>query len=225
MSRLRRATLLLCLLASPLALAQAAATAPVAAPAATAVSEADIDRLTDLLVQLMPFGKVFDSLGKADPKWPAQDRPTAVNAAELACLRGELSSAGVRRGKRKEVAIYAANRPHNVKRDIELLEGGAAALFGRLIMAGAESVDSGKPPETDSVVSSAGTAEQLSLMTLATDPQYLDLRNLAGLGDMFNQPGTEQDSQARGEKLGSNLVTVLMLKAMTTCDVPVSRFQ
>ena len=193
---------------------------------AAEADEKDIERLTDLVVAAMPFGVVFDGAQARDPNWPLEDKAKNATAGQLACLRGEMSSAGYRRGKRAEVVAYAAAHPANVKRDIELLEAGAADLFGRFVRAGAEQEATGKPADIDAIVASAGAAEAMSLTQLTTPAHYADLRTLIGFGAMFDAADEgAAEMEKRGEDQGMQIGAMLMIKAVRTCDLPLSVFK
>ena len=184
-----------------LALALSAGAAWAAQP-----SQAQLDRLTDLVVTAMPFGQVFDMMQVKDSKWPLGDKADKATPDQLACLRGELSAAGYRRVKRKDVEAYAAAHPERVADDIRLLESGAAELFGKFVLAGAE-----------------GEA----ITALASDAAHADLRILIGMGNMFDRlaEGNDEAMRAEGEKQGTQVGVQLMIGAMETCQLPMSALQ
>ncbi len=194
---------------------------------AAAPSEAQIDRLTDLAVQAMPFGRIFDQLQAGDPTWPLGDKAGNATPAQMACLRSELSAAGYRRKKRADVVEYAKAHPEGVEADIRLLESGAAELFGKFVMAGAEGEAAGKPVDAEAIAAAATPAQGLSLAALASDPEHADLRVLLGMGTMFDKLGTgkDDDMQAEGEKQGTEVGVQLMLGAIATCQLPMSALQ
>jgi hypothetical protein len=204
------------------ALALAAGTAWAAAP-----SQAQIDRLTDLVVQAMPFGKVFEMAQAGDPKWPLGDKAGKATPAQLACLRGELSAEGYRRKKRADVAEYGQAHPEKVEPSIRVLESGAAELFGKFVIAGAEGEASGKPADANAIAAAATPAQNLALTALASDPVHADLRVLLGMGNMFDKLGEGNDDEmhAEGEKQGTQVAVQLMLGAMATCQLPMSALQ
>ena len=187
--------------------------------------EADIDRLTDLVVQAMPFGVIFEGAQAQDPKWPLGDKAAKASAEQLACLRSELSSDGYRRIKRKDVVAYAKAHPADVMDDIRLLESGAAELFGKSVLAGAEGEASGKAVDPETIFASASAAQGMALTLLVTDKQYVDLRQLIGMGNMFEQIDEGGDAQAKGEEQDAQIGAMLMIGAMATCELPMSVLQ
>lgn len=202
-----------------LLLAALLATVPMLASAA---GDARVDRLTDLVVSAIPLGKVFDHFAKGDPQWPMQDAPDKVTPAQLACMRKELSTPGYRRAKRDEVAKYVARNRGRIERDIEVLDGGAALLMGKLMMAGVEQEMTGVPVDQNALMSEA-TPEQLSaFMSFMTAPDFAPLRVLAGIGDAFDAGADGEANEQRGEAAGADLATRVMLGGMQRCDVPTS---
>jgi hypothetical protein len=190
-----------------------------AAGPAKASDEAQTERLTDLMVELVPMGRIFEMLAKDDPKWPMQEKPDAVTPAQLSCLRTELSTAGYRRGKRTDVAAYAAANPSSLADDVKLLEGGAAALMGRLMMAGAEGERTGVKVSEQEVLGGATPEQLASFMAFMTGPDHAGLRKLAGIGNAFSGEKSAEENEKSGEAAGENLATQVMLRAMGSCEV------
>lgn len=216
-------------MSSALALCLVAATAQVAAaetakPAPRAASaQADADRLAALMEELLPFGRVFDMLAGRDPKWPMQDTPKASTPERLRCMREELSSAGYHRQRVQDARSYAAANPSRVRDDIALLEKGAAEVFGRMMMAGVESEANGGGGFDPEALMRDVTPEQMSsFLTFLNDPNYALLRKQIGVGDALDNTKSAEENEAAGERLGSALATQLMLKAVGTCDIPMS---
>lgn len=206
--------------AAALLIAGALLSMPAHAAAPTnAGQDAKIERLTDLMVELVPMGRIFDMLAKDDPKWPMQDKPDAVTPAQLSCLRSELSNTGYRRAKRKDVAEYVAANPSRVDDELKLLESGAAAVMGRLMIAGAEGERTGVKVSEQEVLGSA-TPEQLgSFMAFMSAPDHAGLRKLSGLGNAFSTDKSSEENEQNGEAAGQNLATQVMLRAMGACEV------
>lgn len=183
---------------------------------------AKVDRMTDLLVQALPMGAIFETLMKSDPDWPAQANRGALDATQLACLRGELSPEGVRRNKRAEVAAYVASHPKQVDDEIGLMDGGAAELMNRFTLAGAKREASNGQPDVNAIISGATPEQALSFVRFVTAPEYTDLRKLAGIGDVFDPTGSAEQNEKRGERLGASLGATAMLKAVGACRIPMS---
>lgn len=197
----------------------AAAKSTVAEPAAV---NSDVQRMTDLQVKMMPFGAIFDMLAKADPKWPMQEKPDAVTPTQLGCLRGELSTPGYRRYKQAQVEAYLAANPSRAASEIALLEQGAAELFGKLVLAGAEGERSGVQASPEAVLKEASPEQMMSFMSFFGDPNHAELRKLSGLGDAISPGKSASENESAGEQLGSTITLQVMLKAMSTCEVPTS---
>lgn len=88
-----------------------------AAGPANASQEAKTERLTDLMVELVPMGRIFEMLAKEDPKWPMQDKPDAVTPAQLSCLRAELSNTAIAaRSARTWPSTWPPTRPASMTR-------------------------------------------------------------------------------------------------------------
>ena len=195
-------------LASPLALASAGAG-----------QGARIERLLDAMVEMMPFGQVFDMLASQDPTWPLTGAADRVDAGALACLRGELSSAGYRRYQLPLVTAYAVNNPDRVEKDLALLEGGGAALFGKLVIAGAEGERTGVQVNPEVVLADATPEQLAAFMEVFSDPGAAGLRELAGFGEALDLDKSEAENEAAGEKVGGDLAGMLLQRALSTCRV------
>lgn len=195
-------------LASPLALASAGAG-----------QGAKIERLLDAMVEMMPFGRVFDMLASQDPTWPLTGAADRVDAGALACLRGELSSAGYRRYQLPLVTAYAVNNPDRVDKDLALLEGGGAALFGKLVIAGAEGERTGVEVNPEVVLADATPEQLTAFMEVFSDPGAAGLRELAGFGEALDLDKSEAENEAAGEKVGGDLAGMLLQRALRTCRV------
>lgn len=194
----------------------------VAQAAQTAPSHSDVQRMTDLQVKMMPFGAIFDMLAKADPNWPMQEKPGAVTPTQLGCLRGELSTPGYRRYKQAQVEAYLVANPSRAESEIALLEQGAAELFGKLILAGADSERSGVEADPQAVLKNSTPEQMMSFMSFFGDPNHAELRKLSGLGDAISLGKSASENESAGEQLGSTITLQVMLKAMSTCEVPTS---
>lgn len=193
-----------------------------ASAAAPPSSDAKVDQLTDLVVEAVPLGKIFGMLAEADPKWPMQDKPNAVSAGQLACMRRELSPAGHREATRRDVIAYMAREPEQVDADIRVLSDGAAMLMGRLMLAGAEGERTGNQVTPEQVMSDSTPEQLAAFMAFMTSPDYRDIRSLAGIGEAFDAGQSAAENEAAGEGAGQTLAMRVMLGAMSRCDVPTS---
>jgi hypothetical protein len=200
------------------------ACAGAAAMPADAPADARAERLADALVKMLPMGKIFADAAAANPKWPLQEKPEAVSAEQLACVRGELSVDGYRRARLEEARQYAAANPSRMDQDLALLDGGAARLFGTMVQAGADEASTGKKAVPEEILASATSEEVLSFVTFISDPAYAGLRKLSGYGDAFDVTRSAHENEKAGEQLGASLAVQLMIKAMGTCKVPPSAY-
>jgi len=180
-----------------------------------------IARLTDLVVQTVPMGEIFDGLAAANPAFPVQENPDAVSAGQLACLRHELSSPGYRRMKRADVVAYVDRHPGAVDADIAVLELGAARMMSRLMLAGVEEELTGVPVDEQAVMASAGEGELEAFMQMMTGPEHARLRGLLGIGDAYDAQRSAEENESAGEQAGGDLATKVMLTAMSSCDVSI----
>ena len=178
-------------------------------PASAQANAAKVERLTDLVVELMPIGTIFEDLAKTDPKWPLPSGQKAIIATQHCCLRGD-------------VAAYAAANPSRLDDDIRVLEGGSARLMNRLVLAGAEAERTGVPADEQAILSAASIEQVGSFMSLMQSPNYTGLRRLAGLGNAFDANKSKEENEAAGEDIGADLATQAMFKAMSTCKIPAS---
>ena len=192
---------------------------PLALAAPAAGQDAKVARLVDAVVEMMPFGKVFDLLAAADPAWPFTDVADKVSGKQLACVRGELSSAGYRRYQLPLVTAYAAKNADRIDKDLALLEGGAAPLFGKLVIAGAEGERTGVEVNPEVVLADATPAQVAAFMAVFSDPANAGLRDLAGFGEALALEKSEAENEAAGEKVGGDLAGMLMLRALGQCGV------
>jgi hypothetical protein len=195
------------------------AAGPVAAAEPAVSHEQRIERLTDSMVVLMPFGTIFEGIAAEEPAWPVMEQIDEVTAKELVCLRGELSSEGYRRYTRGLVKDYADANPQRLDADIALVESGVAEMFGKLVLAGAEGERTGVEANPDELLAEYSPAQLEAFMTFFSAAEYTGLRRLAGVGNQFDENKTAEENEAAGEKLGSDLASKLMFRAMDTCGV------
>lgn len=194
-----------------------AAVPAAAEPAAS--HEQRIERLTDAMVVLMPFGTIFEGVAAEEPAWPVMDKIDEVTAKELVCLRGELSTKGYRRYTRGLVKDYADANPQRLDADIALVEGGVAEMFGKLVLAGAEGERTGVEANPEEVLAGYSPAQLDDFMRFFSAPEYSGLRKVAGVGNQFDENKTAEENEAAGEQLGSDLASRLMQRAMDSCGV------
>src|SRR5437660_10294061 len=65
------------------------------AASAGAGTDQRVGRMTDMMMEMLPFSSMLDDFAAKNQAWPMQQKPDAVNAGQLTCLRRELSSAGL----------------------------------------------------------------------------------------------------------------------------------
>ena len=192
--------------------------------AAGDASDGRVQRMTDAVVKMLPMGSIFEDAAARNPKWPMQDKPDAVSAEQLACIRGELSVDGFRRSRMAEVQSYAKANPSRLDAEIKLLESGAADLFGKIIAAGAAQAGGGPEVSPESILGEASSEQVLSFVTFISDPKYAELRELTGFGDALNITKSRSENEKSGSQLGASLAAQQMIKAMGTCKVPPSAY-
>lgn len=198
---------------------------PTVLASAGAGQGAKIERLVDALVEMMPFGKVFEMMAAEDPSWPLADVADKVDAGQLACVRGELSSAGYRRYQLPLATAYAAKNADRLDQDLALLEGGAAPLFGKLVIAGAQGERTGVEVNPEAVLADATPEQLANFMAVFNDPANAGLRTLAGFGEALAPAKSAAENEAAGEKVGGDLATMLMLGALRRCAVDLDKLQ
>lgn len=203
----------------------ACASAPGAAPPKPRVQRNElVERLTTALVTLMPLGDAFDHFSQQDPTWPFMKKAGNVTPAQMACVRNELSSDGFRRARHAEVEAYVRDHPSRVKDDVELLESGAAEAYGKLIKAGIDSKLAGTTADSNAVLKSLTSEQILSFVKFTKDPNYADLRKLAGFGEALTDADSSKEGKKAGEHIGASLTSEYMLQAIATCKVPPSAY-
>ena len=185
---------------------------------------AQVERMTDALVRMLPMGQIFADAAAKNPKWPMQEKPDAVTAEQLSCVRGELSVEGFRRSRLAEVQAYAKANPSRIDGELKLLEAGAAELFGKMITAGAAKAAGGPEVTAEAILADATSDQVLSFVTFVSDPGYADLRKLSGFGDALNITKSASENEQAGHQLGASLAAQQMIKAMGTCKVPPSAY-
>lgn len=185
-------------------------------------AQVQADKLAEVMMRMLPFGKILDDAAAANPEWPLQGKADKVEPAKLSCLRGELSTDGYRRSKRAQALEYVKAHPDRVDADLALLNGGAASVFSDFINAGVNEAQTGKKVETTEVMKQMKAEQMLSFIDFITEPKHAPLRELVGIGEAFDPTKTPQQNSDAGKGVGTRLVLKLMLGAMTTCDVPPS---
>jgi hypothetical protein len=184
-------------------------------------SEAQVDRVADRLVQMMPFGELMDETAKADPAWPLQERAGKSTPEQLACLRRELSADGYLRSRRVRAVEYVADNPQRVDEDLRVLDR-VSPVVGRMVKLGMESGKTGKDVDPASVVKDMSADDLQSFLSFISEPKYASLRALSGLGEAFSLTRSAKENEDAGKSVGERLVGQLMIDAMATCDVPTS---
>ena len=193
--QLRPAALALALCLAPATASFAQETAPAAAASYT---PSDIDRLTDLVLLMMPLGEVLETeLAKA-PEWNKE-----FSKEQAACLQAELSNDGYRRYKRVAVEAYAAEHPERMKKDVELLGAGAASAFNRMMKAGVDAARENKEPDVAQIMAELSADELRSFMALL-DAENKPLLQMIGVDEALS--GDEDKGEAVGERLVSEFV-------------------
>lgn len=198
-----------------LVLALSAASGAMAADSSAPVDDARIDKLTDLVVEAVPFGRIFE-ITATDPQWPLQTETDEASAVRRGCLREQLSPAGYRRNKRVEVVAYVKDNPDRVDQDIALLENGAASIMGMAIMAGVDSKRSGKNVDARALLANVAPEKLDAFMSFVKDDKFVPLRRLSGLLRAIE--GTDAKGAAANEEHGEMMAARVMQQAVAYCD-------
>ncbi len=189
-------------------------------PAAlSAQSVSDASRLARAAAPLMPLGKVLEDAATADPVWPFTENPGDVDAAQLACVRGNLREPQFLAFMEERAADYIRAHPDRVVDDIALLEGGGGKLFARLISEGIAAGSAKREMDLGAVMGQAQPGDLTAMLALSSEPRYQPVRELIGINQAMN--GGES-SKAAGESAALTFVLPMLMNAMTTCNVPVS---
>ena len=179
----------------------------------------DAPRLARAASNLMPLGRVLEAAAAEDPKWPINDKPDAMDATQLACVRQNLRQPQFEAMMTKRAEDYVRDNPARVADDIAILEGGGGQLFARMINEGIAAGREKRQVDIVKVVGASKPDEIAGMMTLANDPRYQPLRELIG----FNQSiSNGETGKAAGESAALTFMLPMLMGALTTCNVPAS---
>src|SRR5258706_13685779 len=103
--------------------------------AGTAGTDERVGRMTDMMMQMLPFGPVLDDLAAKNQAWPMQQKPDAVNAGQLACLRRELSAAGPRKTDLREGGAHPKADGTRLGRDMKPVDKRIAPVLCQIVNA------------------------------------------------------------------------------------------
>lgn len=184
-----------------------------------ASAPADAPRLARAASALMPLGRVLEAAAAEDPKWPINEKPDALDATQLACVRQNLRQPQFEAMMTKRAEDYVRDNPARVADDIAILEGGGGQLFARMINEGIAAGREKRQVDIVKVVGASKPDEIAGMMTLANDTRYQPLRELIG----FNQSiSNGETGKAAGESAALTFMLPMLTGAMTTCNVPAS---
>ena len=177
------------------------------------VAPADrVERFADAFVQLLPVGRVMDAAAARDARWPLGAKAALVSDRQLGCMRAALSSAAVTPRQRQAARDYARSHADTLDDELQILEAGAAALFGDAMLAAAERRPGGS-------LAGASPVQAQALVALMTEPRYAALRHASGLDGLLD--GGAERARQRGRELGQTLLVRHMTDAFLTCHIPV----
>lgn len=196
-----------------------------AAPAQAQPQTDEVTRLTDLVVQTMPVGDLFQGFIDRDPRWPLNERVDRVPPHQLACLRQRLSAAGYRERQAEATAGFARRHPERVAPSIRILEEGAAEMFAAAITAGAEQSRTGRKADFNDIAGRFRPAQMAAMVELTSDERHRALRELIGIDDALGIEHSPEQNSARGRNKGMLLGMKLMFSAMEHCKVPLAAVQ
>lgn len=178
-----------------------------------------VQRLEDALVRAIPMGEVFALIADGDPDWPRRQFDPGLSAGQSACLAGELSHEGERRRIRPLATRYVADNPGRIDDDLRTMELGGRAL-GMMMVAGARQEQTGVPADEDALLASLSQAETEAFVALMSDAKYAPLRELMGIGNLFNAQASRAANETAGEAAGEDLAMRVMRRAFAICDTP-----
>lgn len=181
----------------------------------------DASRLGQAAARMMPLGDVMEMAAKDDPMWPIADKPGAMDAKQLACVRGNLGPLQFQDMMVKRATDYIRDNPARAADDLRLLEGGGGQLFARMVKEGINAERGKREVDMAGLLAGATPNDIAGMMALSSDPKNQPLRVLIG----FDQAVTNGDSGKRaGESAAMTFMLPMLMSAMTACEVPASAF-
>ncbi len=189
---------------------------------AQTISAADIDKMTDYVIELLPFSRIMESQMNIDEKWPLGDKAKNFSASEISCVRGNLSAKSYRESKLTDVKAYATKEPVRFANDLKLLETGVATLVGSLVMGGVEEQKTGVKFDQAQVFQKAKADQVSAFVSFFYDPQYKGLKDLSGFGSLTGQ-GSATDAKSQGFGIGVSTASKLIFGALEKCNLPMSK--
>ena len=179
---------------------------------ASAVAD-PVERFAQAQVQLLPVGRLLDAAAAQDARWPLAGKADMVSGAQLACVRRTLSDAEVTARQRQAARDYARAHPDTLADELQVLENGAARLFGEAMLAGAGLIAAPAP---------ATARETEALAAFAAAPRFAALRRASGLDRLIGPAAARTaDPARRGSALGQQLLIRSMTDAFLRCHIPV----
>lgn len=181
---------------------------------ASEASDANIERMTDAIVEMSDFGAQMDKSAAEDPMWPVKGASDKFAPEEIACLRDQLSTPGYRRAKRADVVAYAAANSGRFERDVESLES-IAPIFAAIR-------EKNSADDFEAFMSKMSADRMLAFVAFIEDEEHASLRKLVG----FSEKGLRQTGSTpfeAGVSAGQKNAEALMLKAMEACSIPFSK--
>ena len=119
-------------------------------------------------------------------------------------------------------ACFVRQGDEAMDRSIRLMESGAARVMGALVMAGVEQEMTGRKIDETEIMGASRPEELQAFMEFMTSPDHAGLRRVVGIGEAFDADSSAEENNARGEKVGGDLATQLILGGMGRCDIPSS---
>jgi hypothetical protein len=188
-------------------------------------AQPNVDQLTDLVVQAMPIGEVFQGFIDKDPRWPLGDKISRVSPEQAQCLRDALSAAGYREMRRQDTTAFVQRYPDQVEQSLRVLKDGGADVFGASIRMGVEQSRTGQKGDFNSLASRFTPLQMSAFVELIGDDKHKQLRELIGVDDSFGQQRSGEEQQNRGRNKGMVMGAKLMFRAMDRCKVPLAAVQ
>ncbi len=194
--------------------------AVVMASAMAAGRDAQVERAAMLVAQAAPLDATFPALLAKNPSWPLNGFEDKLPAIQLSCMRDKMTRERYLDELRSAVAAFMRAEPEAFARAVAQLDGGTAAVVGRLFMSG---VDRGIEREAINGKTVAQATDALNaqekgqVVDFTMSPAYADARRLVGFDGNLSE-----NAPRLGEELAMKRLGPMLLGAMSECQIPTS---
>lgn len=182
------------------------------------LSEAEIVQLSKLVSRILQLGD-FSGFLKADPYWPFQRDPGAVNEQQLACVRNGMGNAQMDKVILERVRKQAVVNPAGLRNGLHFLEGDGGLFIANILnekrVAAPGQVGNSSEKERSTV---DDVDQMVWIYQFMEDPQYRALRDLIVFPE--NTMSSESNAKSAGRSRFFIYVMPVLLNAMAECKVP-----